>query len=247
VERGVPDFVVPWVRGSAFWPAKRFARALWGIGADAQAQLAETAAADCLPYYSDLTRFNREEEGYATGGVLRFLYAGRYSFRKGFDTLVAAIAELRKTCADSQWHVTLCGDGDLKPLLSETPEIHDRVTDLGFQELADIPGVMKRHDVFVTPSRYDGWGMVVPEALAAGMPVIATTAMGSAQDVEGNPACLKRVEPGQPEALAAAMRWFIENTAAIPELGRRAAEISLRYDSRVGATRFAELVNKVSH
>ncbi|HIA03389.1 MAG TPA: glycosyltransferase [Myxococcales bacterium] len=245
VEHGVPDFVLPFVRGSAFWPAKTFARELWGIDASAKAQLSESGTAECLPYYSDLTRFHRGDESYAPNGELRFLFAGHYSFRKGFDTLIGAIEQLKLLCGDLKWHVTLCGDGDLKHLLTERPELEDRVTNLGFLEIAEVPGVMKRHDVFVTPSRYDGWGMVVPEALAAGMPVIATPAMGSANDVTGNPDCLRRIAPGDTNALAQAMRWFVENVQAIDELGGQAVQVASRYDSVAGSQRFTELVTRV--
>jgi glycosyltransferase involved in cell wall biosynthesis len=243
VERGVPDFVVPWVRSMAFWPAKKFARQIWGIGASAQKQLAEVAgAADRLPYYSDLTRFEREPGSYLKDGTLRFLYAGRYSFRKGFDTLVDAVAKLVESHADANWSMTLCGDGDMKGLLDEHREFGDRVRNLGFKELAEVPDVMKAHDVFVTPSRYDGWGMVVPEALAAGMPVVATTAMGSATDVEDDQPCLTRVPPAEPAALYDALRWFVENQAQIPDLGRQAHALSKRYDSATGAQRFVAMV-----
>ena len=53
----------------------------------------------------------------------------------------------------------------------------------GFRQWHELPDVYRDHDVLVAPSRYDGWGLIVPEGLAAGMPVIGTAAMGSARDL----------------------------------------------------------------
>ena len=134
----------------------------------------------------------------------------------------------------------------MSPLLAEPrfAAVRARTTDLGFLELDEMPALMKRHDVFLCPSRYDGWGMVVPEALAAGMPVIATDEMGSVLDIGAGHDSLKVCRAGEREDLARNVEWFIENVGLLPQLGRAATSISESYDAPVGAARFAELVHR---
>ena len=59
----------------------------------------------------------------------------------------------------------------------------ERVEFVGFRDWDDLPAEYGQADVLCVPSRYDGWGMVVPEALAAGLPVIATGQTGATLDL----------------------------------------------------------------
>jgi glycosyltransferase involved in cell wall biosynthesis len=56
----------------------------------------------------------------------------------------------------------------------------DRVEFLGFRDWNDLPSGYAAADLLCVPSRYDGWGLVVPEGLAAGLPVISTHQTGAA-------------------------------------------------------------------
>ncbi len=56
----------------------------------------------------------------------------------------------------------------------------ERVEFAGFKDWNELPGEYASADVLCVPSRYDGWGLVVPEGLASGLPVIATDRMGAA-------------------------------------------------------------------
>lgn len=51
---------------------------------------------------------------------------------------------------------------------------------LGFRDWMELPQEYARADVLCVPSRYDGWGLVVPEGLAAGLPVISSNSTGAA-------------------------------------------------------------------
>ena len=121
--------------------------------------------------------------------------------------------------------------------------MRERTTKLGFLELDEVPSLMKRHDVFLCPSRYDGWGMVVPEALAAAMPAIVSNEVGSALDI-GEHDFLRFFESGSVEGLSRQIEWFLDNAAAIPALGVKAKTLSEKYDSKVGAQKFVDLAMK---
>ena len=80
-------------------------------------------------------------------------------------------------------HVRLriVGEGELRDAVAQTlGPVSERVEFVGFKDWHELPGEYARADVLCVPSRYDGWGLVVPEGLASGLPVIATDRMGAA-------------------------------------------------------------------
>jgi glycosyltransferase involved in cell wall biosynthesis len=131
--------------------------------------------------------------------------------RKGIEVLLAAIAELRSRGADIRFRA-------IGPF--ETPEyereIHSLVNKLGLTNaidwtgfVSDIHAELQQVDLFVLPSLFgEGLPMVVLEAMAAGLPVIAT-------NVEGVPAAIRHnmdgllVEPNNPAVLATAIGEMI--------------------------------------
>src|SRR5262249_60376312 len=75
----------------------------------------------------------------------------------------------------------IAGEGELRESMAETLRpAQERVEFLGFKSWDELPQLYASADVLCVPSRYDGWGLVVPEGLAAGLPVIATDRMGAA-------------------------------------------------------------------
>jgi glycosyltransferase involved in cell wall biosynthesis len=80
--------------------------------------------------------------------------------------------------------------------------VADRVLLCGYLPEADKAALFTGADVFAYPSRYEGFGLPVLEAMACGTPVVTTTG-GSLPEVAGDAALL--VEPGDPDALAAAL------------------------------------------
>jgi glycosyltransferase involved in cell wall biosynthesis len=145
----------------------------------------------------------------------RFLYAGRYTDAKGIDILLAAYAKYRTLVADP-FALTCCGKGELAPLIAAAPGVTDR----GFVQPADQPALFADHAAFVIASRYEPWGVVIPEALASAMPVICTHACGASVEMVRDFHTGLTVATDDPDALARALRWAHENHAQLPEMGR---------------------------
>ncbi len=80
-----------------------------------------------------------------------------------------------------------------------------------------MPGLFARADVFILPSRYDGWGVVVNQAIGAGLPVICSDAVGAGYDLVEPEVNGLRFPAGDVAALAGCM----ERLAADPALAKQ--------------------------
>jgi glycosyltransferase involved in cell wall biosynthesis len=114
----------------------------------------------------------------------RFVFVGQIIHRKGLDLLVEALRRL----ADRKFELIVVGSGPLKaPLQSLTDAIlPQRVHWLGRRPISEIPELVSQSDCLVLPSRHDGWGAVVSEALMAGTPAICSDACGAAGVVKAS-------------------------------------------------------------
>ncbi len=164
------------------------ATAVWGIGEWAVKEykrcLPSVTAFGNMPYASNLEPyFNiRSDNKRSEAGPMRFLYSGSLIRRKGVDLLIPAFLKLLKE--GHRATLTVMGHGDLENRLKVMipREWKGLIDFVGFKDWHELPSVYAQHDILVAPSRYDGWGLIVIEGLAAGMPVIATDMMGSALD-----------------------------------------------------------------
>ena len=163
---------------------------IWGIGNWAieryKKEFGNTREYFNFSYFSNLDRFQYADETLMRpSSNLRFLFSGSLIHRKGVDLLSSAFARL----AEEYEHIELSflGDGNLHPILEkQLSKYSQRVNFLGFQPWENLPRFYQHADVFCFPSRYDGWGLVVPEALASGLPVIGTDQTGSALELVKN-------------------------------------------------------------
>ena len=136
-----------------------------------------------VPYGVDTKRFHPPEQAVASNGVsndrLRVLFVGRAGQRKGIGYLLQAVHELRKT-----HNVSLTVVGNLwGDALAFEPYAEDYVH-LGRVPDSIFPQVYHQADVFVLPSLIEGFGLVILEAMAAGLPVIVTQNTGGRDLVE---------------------------------------------------------------
>jgi len=110
----------------------------------------------------------------------RLIFAGRCVAEKDPATLLRALAVLPDA------HLILLGDGPLRPRfeqMAESLRIRKRVTFLGWRN--DVASILKASDIYVHSTHSDGFGLAACEAMAAGLPVVASNVPGLAQVVEG--------------------------------------------------------------
>jgi glycosyltransferase involved in cell wall biosynthesis len=109
--------------------------------------------------------------------------------------------------------LVLIGDGPLRPRLDAliaTRGLADRVSLLGARD--DVPRVLAQADVFVLSTRWEGFPLVIIEAMMCGLPVIATDVGGIAEAVEHQRTGML-VPPGRPDALADALNQMLNDGA----------------------------------
>lgn len=139
--------------------------------------------------------------------TVRILAIGSIVPRKGFDILIEALAGLR----DLDWHLRLVGSPDRSPATAQALRMQiaasglaDRVDLVG--ELIDEPLAEEyaAADLLVSSSHYEGYGMVLSEAMAHGLPIVTTTGGAAARTVPD--AAALKVPSGDAPALAAGLR-----------------------------------------
>lgn len=200
-------------------PAVRWPAGIAAIGVRAADAYRAEAGNGCLvhniPYCCNAEPFAEIPRPFVAdeNAPVRFLYCGQLIARKGVDLLVDAFCMV----ADRQENVrlTLVGEGPLHGVLARSiPERHrEKIHLAGFQPVAELPRRFAEADVFILPSRHDGWGVVVQQAMAAGLPVVVSSAVGAGPDLVREGYNGHTVPVGQTEELAR----VLESLAVWPE------------------------------
>ena len=184
-----------------------------------------------IPYHCDLTKYIEADKTKRQSSIqreypIRFLYCGQLIKRKGVDLLLEAFTRLVEEGSDIT--LTLAGEGPLRKTLETSlpKKVAERVLFLGFRPVDDLPKIFAESDIFILPSRHDGWGVVVNQAVATGMPVIATNQVGAANDLvipNENGFC---IEADSSTAIYEAMKHFIIHPESVAKFVERSREIA---------------------
>lgn len=164
----------------------------------------------------------------APGGTMSLLCVAHLSPRKAQHHLVEALGNLR----DYPWHCTLAGS--LARDQSYAHKLRDTVANLGLEDRISLVGELddtelasaySKADIFVLPSVYEGYGMVVDEAIAAGVPVITTD--GGALSSTGLRPGVRQYPAGDVAELQTCLEDWLANPGILGEAAARAQEASL--------------------
>ena len=246
-----PGYRFPWLarlaRLGRLAPLRAGNHPIWGIG-----QWAVSAYRDefgdsrdyfNLPYHSDLARFQDGTPRFSDTGAV-FLFSGALSRRKGVDVLANAFRLL--AAENPRVRLKVVGDGEWLPRMKrDLAEAESRVEWIGFKDMGDLPAIYASAQFLCVPSRHDGWGLVVPEGLASGLPVIASDRTGAALDL---------IEPGkngwivgagdQASLLDAMRRAAALDRDAWTAMSRHARASVGHLSMAAGARRFMDGVNR---
>jgi glycosyltransferase involved in cell wall biosynthesis len=174
----------------------------------------------------------------------RLLSAGRIVHQKGLDLALRALAGLK----EMDWEWRIAGDGpqlDFLKLLAQELSIADRVTFIGWQSREQLIQQYQYANLFLFPSRHEGMPNAVLEAMASGLPVIASRIAGSEElVVNGETGLLFPSE--DVNALRAALKQLLADSSLRQNMGiasRRRVEAHYSWQS--AAQQYALLLEKV--
>ena len=133
----------------------------------------------------------------------------RLEEQKGLQYLIEAVSYVSKKRND--FHLIIVGDGPLVASLKDKVKKLDIENFISFTgKRSDVPAVMKSLDIFILPSLWEGFGLVLLEAMAAGIPVIASNVSAIPEVIKHNENGFL-VAPKNPDALAEKILLLLEN------------------------------------
>ncbi|WP_040281399.1 glycosyltransferase family 4 protein [Psychroserpens damuponensis] len=109
---------------------------------------------------------------------LKFLFIGQLIERKGLDILLKSLSNVKNT----NWTLDVFGEGEDESAIAtlvKDLQLKDKVTLNGVVSNKELRNLVGQHHVLILPSRFDGWGAVVNEALASGLKVICSNKCGA--------------------------------------------------------------------
>jgi glycosyltransferase involved in cell wall biosynthesis len=192
-----------------------------------------------IPYHCDLQPFfDQPARLDSPTGDVSFLFCGQVIMRKGVDVLVQAFERLVKK--GYRTRLILTGRrAELDEILRlVSDDTRKRISYEGFCDPKLLPAVFAKADVFVLPSRYDGWGVVVNQALGAGLPVICSDAVGAGFDLVRSRVNGFRVRAGEIAELTAAMEAFAKNRQLISQYGTVSRMLAKEWTPARGAEKW---------
>lgn len=147
-------------------------------------------------------------------------FAGRLELGKGLEILLSAWQKIISLYPDA--HLSILGKGSLKSILqNKARELHidKQVTFKG--EVENVDEYFKASDIFILPSFAEGLSNALLEAMACGLPIVATNIGGTKEVIENDVNGIL-VEPKNPEELAQAISSLIRDEKRAQRLGRNA-------------------------
>ncbi len=189
-----------------------------------------------------LPRFERPVERTPTP-VVEILSIGRLVRQKNYDTALRALARL----GDRRIKYTILGAGEEEDALrafSRKLGLENRVFFEGF--VADIGPYVGRADIFLMPSRWEGFGLAAVEAMNASLPLVVSNVEGLREVTGGDESCALHVRPDDVDAMAGALAKLIDDPDARRKKGRSGFERSKLFRRDAMVARYADLYRRLA-
>ena len=176
-------------------------------------------------------------EATAPGGPLKLLFVGRLEERKGPDTLLSALALLPRTVPPLELSLLGQSPGEQDAFVRELHALAAKarvqlpqlsLNFVGYVSDAELELAYAGCDIFLAPSRFESFGLILIEAMRWAKPVVACDIGGMREVIDHGDSGLL-VPPGDPQALALALKGLIDDPARRQAVGRRGLQ---RYEER---------------
>ncbi|MCB9170095.1 MAG: glycosyltransferase family 4 protein [Flavobacteriales bacterium] len=176
----------------------------------------------------------------------RFLCVARYIPTKGHQLLCDVFADLCDQGHARDWELWMVGTGVLhEQVIRSASGSHPRIRHLGFVQADRMPEVMAQCGVFVLPSTYEPWGVVVQEHAAAGFPLVLSDAVGAGERFLSEPLNGYWSRAGDDASLSGALTRIIGTSdEALITMARHSAELGQAWGPADWARTVMELIEE---
>lgn len=161
--------------------------------------------------------------------VKRVISIGRYCFEKGNDLLLYVWAKVEKICTD--WILDVYGMGEQTPYLELMEELGiDKTRCHLLSSITNVKDEYLASSLFVLPSRFEGFGLVIIEAMSCGLPVISFDCENGPRNIITDSHDGFLISPFDINQYAEKMICLIQNDALRQQMGQHAFQSSKRYN-----------------
>jgi glycosyltransferase involved in cell wall biosynthesis len=199
-------------------------------------------------YYNNTNKFRTKRDYLLRQYGLpakNFIYIGRFSKEKNIILLLKAYERLK---SQNNWGLILIGNGPQRIELINYIEEHNlrHVFMPGFQQKENLPQFLIVSDVFILPSIYEPWGLVVNEAMAAGLPVLVSQKCGCYPDLIDEGVNGFSFDPLDDNNLFELMNNIVNGKYDLEKMGLASLEIIKDYTPEKAAQIISETIKLVS-
>lgn len=195
-----------------------------------------------LPYYSDLANFFSIPHRSSKTRVTKFLFLGELTHRKRLDLAIEAFEEVSES-----FELNVVGDGPLRQELEKSANNiqYGKIIFHGKVAYSGVHNILAHTDFLMLPSEHDGFGMVVVEALASGIPVIASDHVMSAVEFIENGKNGWLFKTGNIQELEKIINLAIDSDNYWSMMSMNARESLKEYDAKIISDNFYSFLKEL--
>lgn len=199
-----------------------------------------------IPYHCSLEEFRRSSiKNRDRSSATTFLFCGVMNERKGVDVLLQAFDRLVLSGCNANLLLVGQEGGLSRFLASLSTATRSRIQYAGFQSPQELPGFFSKADVFVLPSRHDGWGVVMNQALGSGLSLIGSLSAGASHDliVPGKNGLIFR--SGDVDGLFNSLKAISSDPTMASEFGQNSMLMSEDWTPEAGANKWVSALKQI--
>ena len=152
-------------------------------------------------------------------------YVGYLTSRKNVRVLIDVVKDLSEIRKD--FVLEIIGDGEERQALEEMVEalnLKEHILFHGFRQKEELPQFLARSNAFLFQTDFDIWGLVLNEAMAAGIPCLSSINAGATEDLIQDGITGFKVNFAESKKAAEKINWMLNHPKEMKELGKRASE-----------------------
>ncbi len=176
---------------------------------------------------------------------VNILFVSRLMLQKGVGTLIKTINILKERKIDN-FKLTIVGEGHLKSMmfaLIDEYNLKEKVSFLGWKDLEELPDIYRSADIFILPSVMEGMSSVVLQAMASGLPIVASRVKGFEEILEENINGLF-AECGNENDFADQLEKLIKSPELREKMSKNSIKKSKQFSWETIARQYLELYEK---